>query len=144
MASMKKSVMFSDKTVNYIQSRTRYESEIAWSQALNEGFKALSWITRQALPELTTGEWTIILNVYAGTWIEFHPPFRIASDIMDNFGEVDITQLDDDIADLVKKVYAMSQIEQFAIMSFVQIFWANNWNSEPDFDAIAAKIKEML
>lgn len=144
MASMKKSVMFSDNTVSYIQSRTRYESEIAWSQALNEGFKALSWITRQALPELTTGEWTIILNVYAGTWIEFHPPFRIASDIMDNFGEVDIAQLDDDIADLVKKVYAMSQIEQFAIMSFVQIFWANNWNSEPDFDAIAAKIKEML
>lgn len=144
MASMKKSVMFSDNTVSYIQSRTRHESEIAWSQALNEGFKALSWITRQALPELTTGEWTIILNVYAGTWIEFHPPFRIASDIMDNFGEVDIIQLDDDIADLVKKVYAMSQIEQFAIMSFVQIFWANNWNGEPDFDAIAAKIKEML
>lgn len=144
MASMKKSVMFSDNTVSYIQSRTRHESEIAWSQALNEGFKALSWITRQALPELTTGEWTIILNVYAGTWIEFHPPFRIASDIMDNFGEVDITKLDDDIANLVKKVYAMSQIEQFAIMSFVQIFWANNWNGEPDFDAIAAKIKEML
>lgn len=144
MASLKKSVMFSEQTQSYINARTRYENEIAWSQALNEGFKALSWLTRQALPELTHSEWEVILNVYAGSIIEFHPPFRIASDIMDNFGAIELGQLDTETAGVVKKVYGMSQLEQFAIMEFVQVFWANNWNKEPDFDAIVTKIKAML
>ena len=144
MASIKKSVMISELTQSYIKSRTRYKSEIAWSQALNEGFKALSLITRQALPELSSREWEVILNVYAGTCIEFHPQLRVASDIMDTFGALELSELDPEVAEVVKKVYVMSQIEQFAIMNFVQIFWSNNWNSEPGFDAIAAKIKEML
>lgn len=144
MASLKKSVMFSELTQNYIRNRTRDENEIAWSQALNEGFKALSWLTRQSIPELSHREWEIILNVYAGSIIEFHAPFRIASDIMDNFGALELTELEPDVAGMVKKVYGMSQIEQFAIMDFVQIFWSNNWNAEPDFDTIITKIKDMI
>lgn len=52
MPSIKKSVMISDATFSYIDARTKHESEITWSQAINEGFKALKWLTDEALPDL--------------------------------------------------------------------------------------------
>lgn len=144
MSSIKKSVMFSTQTVNYIRNRCCAENEIAWSQALNEGFKTLSWLTRQALPDLTAAEWEVILKVYTGSIVKLHPPFRIASDIMDNFGALELSQLDPQVAAVATKIHGMNQMEQFAILDFVQIFWANDWIHEPDFDSIACKIKEMM
>ena len=144
MPSIKKAVMFSEHSQNYIRARAKGEDEITWSGALNEGFKALSWLSRQALPDLSPGEWEKILNVYAGTWIELTPPFRIASDIMDHWGAIEIGQLDQDWGDLVRKIHAMSQIQQYAIMDFVQIFWSHNWTQAADFESIVKQIKEMM
>ena len=144
MPSIKKSVMFSERTLDYIRNRVRSEDEIAWSQALNEGFKALSWLTKEALPDLNRSEWEVILNVYAGCIIEFHQPFRIASDIMDNFGALELAQLDPQVAAVATKIHGMSQMEQFAILDFVKIFWCNDWSQEPDFASIILKIKAMM
>lgn len=144
MSSIKKSVLLSKQTHSYLAARTRLGEDIAWSQNINEGFRALSWITQQSLPVLTPAEWEILLNVYAGSWIEFQPPFRIASDIMDNFGALELSQLDPEVADLSKKMHALSQVEQYSVMEFIRIFWLHDWNSEPDFETIQAKISKML
>lgn len=140
----KKSLMLADATVRYMQNRTRDGEDILWSQLVNEGFKQLSWITQQSLPVLTPAEWEILLNVYAGSWIEFQPPFRIASDIMDNFGALELSQLEPAVADLAVKMHKLSQVEQYSVMEFVRIFWTHDWNAEPDFETIQAKISKML
>ena len=140
----KKSLMLADATVRYMQNRTRDGEDILWSQLVNEGFKQLSWLTQQALPVLTPAEWEILLNVYAGSWLEFQPPFRIASDIMDNFGALELSELEPAVAELAKKMHALSQVEQYSIMEFVRIFWTHDWNSEPDFETIRDKISKML
>lgn len=141
MASIKKSVMFSDGTQKYIAARTRAEDEIAWSQSLNEGFKALKWLTDQALPELAAAEWQVILNAYAGSIISFDPPYRVASDLMDDVGAISIEDLEPSYAALVKKIHGMSQLEQYAIMDFVQKFWSRDWNGM-SWDEIVRTIKD--
>lgn len=143
MPSIKKSVMFSEQTQAYIDARTRSDDQIAWSQALNEGFKALQWLTAESLPELTEGEWETILNVFSGSIIEFTPPFRIASDMMDDKGAIALEELDPEYAALVKKMHALSQVEQFAVLDFVQKFWAKDWKDCSDFAEIAAAIKKI-
>lgn len=144
MASLKKSVMFSDATCNFIRDRNKAEDEIMWSRELNEGFKALSWLTRQSLPDLAVADWEVILNVYAGSWIEFQPPFRIASDIMDHFGVVDINDLDPELRLQVVRLHGLSQPQQYAIMEFVRVFWSHDWSHTKDFKEVIWQIKEML
>ena len=143
MPSLKKSVMFAEPTVNYIQARTKSDDDISWSQELNETFKALKWLSDECLPDLTETQWQHILNVYASSHIEFHPPYRIASDIMDSTGEIDLDELQPDLAETVKIVHKCSQAEQFAIMDFVKKFWSHNWSGEKDFEAIVDKIKAL-
>lgn len=144
MASIKKSVMFSDATVSFIRARNKAEDEIMWSQALNENFKALSWLIRASLPELLVEDWEKILNVYAGSIIEFQPPFRIASDIMDYHGALELQQLEQDWAMLAITLHGMSQAQQYAIMEFVRVFWSHDWSDTEDFKEIIRQIKEML
>lgn len=142
--SIKKSLMLSDLTVSHITARANDQSEILWSQAVNEGFKALSWLIRESLPDLLEDDWEKILNVYAGSIIEFQPPFRIASDIMDHHGALELQQLAADWASLAVRLHGMSQAQQYAIMEFVRVFWSHDWTQEPDFKSIITKIKAML
>lgn len=44
-------------------------------------------------------------------------PVKIASDIMDNLGVIDITKLDNDTRQLVKKLHDMSQLEVICFYS---------------------------
>ena len=144
MSSIKKSVMISGLSVAYMQARTRDGEDISWSQNINEGFRALSWITQQSLPVLTPAEWEILLNVYAGSWLEFQPPFRIASDIMDNFGALELSELEPAVAELAKKMHSLTQVEQYSVMEFVRVFWAHDWYDELDFETVAAQITKLL
>jgi|SRR5690625_2359700 len=142
MASIKKSVMFSDGTQAYIAARTKGGlDEISWSKALNEGFKALKWLADQALPDLSADEWQVILNAYAGSIVSFDPPYRVASDLMDDVGAISIEELEPSYAALVKKIHGMSQLEQYAIMDFVQKFWSRDWNGM-SWDEIVRTIKD--
>ena len=141
---VKKSLMLADATVRYMQDRTRDGEDILWSQMVNDGFKQLSWLTRQALPNLHTADWELLLNVYAGSWLEFQPPFRVASDVMDHFGVVDINALDPEVRLQVVRLHGLTQVEQYAVMEFVRIFWTHDWNVEPDFETIMSKISKML
>lgn len=143
--SIKKSLMISDSTLDYINARTKADtSDVRWSHEVNKAFSQLGWTMRQALPDLTHGEWELLLNVYAGTWLDdFAPPFRIASDIMDHFGAVDLSTLDEDTQAVIRRMHGLSQVEQLAVMDFIQKYWSNDWSHCKDFDHVIDEVKAL-
>lgn len=139
----KKSVFLSDYTVNWIESTTSkhyHDQGPKWSESINATFDQFRYLLREELPKLDIDEWTIILNVYTGCYFPAHGvPARIASDMMDNIDAITLDNVEHDYAELVKKVYAMNQVEQLAILYFVQIFWSNDWKG--NWEEIEATIK---
>lgn len=146
----KKSVFLSDQTVGWIESTTKKtlnDQELdgpKWSEAINATFEQFRHLLRGAFPDLSMDEWQMILNVYAGCYFPSHGvPARIASDMMDNLGEIDIAQVEQtmpDYAALVRKMAAIPQLQQLAILYFVQIFWSNDWKMK-EWPEIVAEIK---
>ena len=144
----KKSVFLTTHTAFWIESSTKkanFEESPKWSESINTTFEQFRFLLRGALPELSMDEWTIILNVYSGCYFPAHrTPARIASDMMDNLGEISLENLEKnqpDYATLVKKIYKLSQLEQLAILYFVQIFWLNKWTEDWDDDDVVKTIK---
>lgn len=142
----KKSVFLSDYTTAWIEATTSkhlHNQGPKWSEAINATVEQFRFLLRGSLPDLDIEEWHIILNVYAGCYFPAHGvPARIASDMMDDLGEISIENLKPDYAALVRKVYAMSQLEQLAILYFVQIFWSNDWKG--DWAEIVTAIKKLF
>jgi len=139
--SLKKSVILGDHTVAIMRACTRHDIDgPAWSNLVNRAIVVGDYLFRESLPDLTPAEWQTILNVYAGTVgsIE-HPPYRIASDMMDDLGLIDVDQHPD--ADLVRRIHGMSQCQQYAILSFVERFWGNDWNHVENFQDVITAIK---
>jgi hypothetical protein len=132
--ALKKSVFLSTRTAAWIESITKKESHgegPKWSEAINATFDQFRFLLKSELPELTMEEWEVILNVYTGCYFPAHGvPARIASDMMDNVGAIDLSELSAEYSEMVKKVYAFSQVQQLAILYFVQIFWSCNWKGE--------------
>lgn len=148
--STKKSVFLSDCTAEWVEFTTKKtinDQELdgpKWSECINATFEQFRYLLRDSLPELTADEWTVILNVYAGCYFPAHGvPARIASDMMDNIGTIDINDVVDDYANLVRKVNGMSQLEQMAVLYFVQIFWLNDWKMK-EWDEIVLEICDIL
>ena len=116
------------------------------SSVINAALERYRWVCSQSLPDLTAQEWQSILNVYAGSEMSsYSPPYRVASDMMDDIGAVDIAAVadnDPDYAELVRKTHAMTQAEQLAIIDFCQRFWCRDWSEFADFDAIKRHIGE--
>lgn len=141
MPSIKKSVMLSEQAQRYIDTRGYTKGggeDYAWSEAVNETFKAAQWVAESSLPELSQAEWQHILNAHSGVIIDYTPPYRLASDLMDNVGAVSLEELDPDYAALVRKLHSMSQAAQFAVLDFTRKFWARAWSG--DWDSIYAAI----
>jgi hypothetical protein len=145
--AIKKSVFLSDYTGHWITTTTVKKSngeEIdgpKWSESINATFEQFRFLLRQSLPDLSMEEWQTLLNVYAGSYFPAHGvPARIASDMMDNIGAVDINKVDKTYADLVRKIYDFNQTEQLAILYFIQIFWANDWPMK-EWNEIVKEIK---
>ena len=142
--SNRKVFYISERTADWITSTTAkldFGEKARWSVAVNATVDQFRYLLRESLPDLDIEEWTIILNVYAGCYFPAHGiPARIASDMLDNVGVDSIEDItNEDYKALAIKVYGMTQIEQFAILYFVQIFFANKWNME--WDDIVAAIK---
>lgn len=139
----KKSVFLSTRTVEWIESTTKkdsHEQGAKWSESINATVDQFRFLLKTELPELEMIEWQAILNVYSGCYFPAHGiPARIASDMMDDAGAIEISELSEDYAALVRKVYAMTQVEQLAILYFVQIFWSSDWKGE--WDEIVSTIK---
>lgn len=149
--STKKSVFLADHTVEWIESSTSRKINWnepegpKWSEAINATFEQLRFLLRESLPDLSMEEWETLLNVYSGCYFPAHGvPARIASDMMDKIGAVDIGEVETntpDYAALIRKTHKMSQPEQLAILYFVQIFWSTDWKGEWDeiFSSICSK-----
>ena len=151
---IKKSVMLSDQTVAYIENRRKYDGEevdgdkpsFKWSAPLNAGFAELSWLTRQLCPELSVRAWHLLLDAYAGHFFDdqmpVRSPFRLASDILDHYGEVSIEAFNPEDAEAIKSIHALSQPQQYAVSQVIRIFWAQKWDGS--LEEIIEKIKPML
>ncbi len=138
----KTSVYLSDQTLNIMEKsrdKRNPDSAVAWSNIVNRSITICDFLFREHLPDFSASEWQAILNAYAGTIgnIE-HPKYRVASDLMDDRGLVDVN--DHPESELVKRIHSMSQVEQFAILMFNEIFWCGDWNDCADFDEIKARI----
>jgi broad specificity polyphosphatase/5'/3'-nucleotidase SurE len=137
--AVKKSVFLSDRTANFIKLTTCKEGfDIApkWSESINATTDQFRYLLKINVPELSIYEWTSIFNVYNGCMNRAHSvPVRVASDMMDYRGAIDLEQVekdDPDYAALVRKVYAMTQVEQIAITYVAQ--WATQWELREDDD----------
>lgn len=121
---VKKSVFLSDSAVNWAEVTTATLGENPkWSEAINAAIDQLRSLIKSAMPDLTQDEWVIIANTYTGCYMPAHRnPVKIASDVMDNLGVIDINKLDVETRGLVEKLYNMSQLEQMAVMYVVQVF----------------------
>lgn len=140
--SIKKSVMITDQAHEIMKLRTdkrNPDNSIAWSNQVNRALILNDYLFRVSLPDLTDGEWQVILNAYAGTvgTLE-HPPFRVASDLMDDLGLINVE--DHPNPDLVKRIHNMTEVERFAILQFAEIFWNNDWSDVIDFRQIVNDI----
>jgi len=124
---LKKSVMLNDYSVGVLERRYREFDDINYSQGINESISIAQWLASELLPELTPGEWEIILNTYAGCIVDHRMSYRIASDIMDGRGIIEMSELERPARELVQKTHKMSQPEQYAVIEFVRHFWNNEW-----------------
>jgi len=140
---IKKSVFLSEESEAIIRKMSRDDDAPQWSNIINQQLSAADWAFRQSLPKLTTTEWQVILNAYAGTCDTLQArPYCIASDLMDDLGLIAVD--DHPNPELVKRIHGMSQAEQFAILTFVQIFWSNSWDDVADFAEVITAISEKL
>lgn len=123
---IKKSIMISDSAVSFIENRTRGDIGISWSQSVNKAVTDLKSLCVAMLPELTEAEWVMLLNVHNGSYLQDFTifPLRLASDVMDCYGVVELSGLDESHQALVRKLHGMSQAEQYAILDMVQKYWS--------------------
>lgn len=145
--SVKKSVFLSDQTARWVGATTTQHSDGVsgprWSESINATCEHFRHVLCSAMPELTQDEWQILLNIYAGSYSPAHDaPARIASDMMDNVGAISIDKLDDaEYKALVIKMHKTSQVEQLAVLYFIQIFWSGDWQGY-HWETIREKIME--
>jgi len=136
---IKKSVFLSDRSEKIIRSMSHHDHP-RWSQVINQTFAAMDSIFRNSLPALSTDDWQVIMNAYSsGTRDTISCiPFQIASDIMGDRGLLDVEQHPQ--KNLVKRIHAMTQAEQFAILTVVRIFYLNSWHDADSFSDIVMQI----
>ena len=145
----KRSIYVQPATKDFITATTSAGDDgPKWSNGINTAIEQYRWLLAKSLPDLSTQDWERILSTYAGSYMPAHRlPARIASDMMDDMGEISLDAVEKSLpekADLIKKVYAMTQIEQMAILYFVQIFWLNDWSHCQDFEQIKSEIVTKL
>ena len=143
--SIKKSVMISDQTLNFIEERTN--CEIGWSKAVNGAFSSLQLLINLNMPNLSDKDWRIVLDVHCGNINLFDSvsyPFRLASDVMDHYGVIDLNDLAPEIQVTVKKLHGLTQAEQYAVYDVVGRFWAENWSEiDGDFSDILESLTKI-
>lgn len=143
--SIKKSIMISDQTVNFLNSRSKEDSYISWSQGINSAVVELDAVYADLLPrvmdKLTSDDWQVILDTYSGCLLNpVVMPQRIASDIMDNYGVIEVTALPEACQNAVRTVHGMSQSEQLAIMHLVRRFWATQAKKDETLAEMVARL----
>ena len=113
------------------------------STSINTFFDRFIYLISEAIPELTSEEWQCIFNTYSGCKLPEYKDIRfisVESDIIDNFGVDDISDLSENIQLLVKKIHRMSRVEKLSILYVNDFFWINNGSYNCDFDEMIDQI----
>lgn len=125
-------IYFSDESASLLDGM----GEASTSAIVNSLLSRYRWMCQQSLPELSDGDWQTLLNVYAGCEMVSHPmPVRIASDILDEFGALELAELEPEVADLARLARDWTQAEQLAVLDFCQRYWSQSWDGK-SFDAV--------
>jgi hypothetical protein len=126
---IKKSLMLSDKSVEFMRQRSRGE-EISWSQAVNAAFDDLAFFMNENNPKnLTTEEWRMLLNAFASSEIEWNPGLSLAGAVADDLGIEDLDAINASTSKSIKKLMQLSKSEQRAAFDLVKRYWNADWNS---------------
>lgn len=119
---MKKSIHLNSESVAYIAARA---DEINYSAAINAAFQQLAHLARAEMPTLDDSDFSEICNVYAGSDLSRIPlPLNIAVDLLTHYGATVPSQLPAEKELLVERLAHMTQVQQFALIDKVRIFWA--------------------
>ena len=144
-----KTIFLTEKTLGWITNTTKvYEHECDddstnLSTSINTFFDRFIYLISEAIPELTSEEWLCIFNTYCGCKLSEYKDIRfisVESDIIDNFGVDDISDLSENIQLLVKKIHRMSRVEKLSILYVNDFFWINNGSYNCDFDEMIDQI----
>lgn len=141
--------MISEKTQAYIATRFRKEDGTAetysWSQGINGAVATLQFVLSNSLPDLTEYEWECVLNTFNGTmWDDerIESFLSIASRMMDEIGAVDINEVEEKYAHVVRKMHKLSVVEQYSVADMCRKFWSNS-HSEKTMLEIIEKLKNI-
>ena len=142
----KKSVFLSDKTVSWIDITSSSSSKKTgpeWSVAINRSIAQLWFLLSESVPDFSGNEWAEIISCYNHTaFSERLSKPRIASDLMDKYGCIDIDDLSPELQNLVRKLHDLTPLEQFAALYIVQICLLREVSNKcNDFDQILEVIK---
>lgn len=120
---MKKSVHLSNQTERFINERTLSDSP-NFSGQINSAIETLAHLAQAEKPALSDSEWTELYNIYAGSDLtRLVLPLNLAKDMLDHYGATVPSQLPDQQA-LIERLAAMTQVQQYAIIDAVRVFWA--------------------
>ena len=120
----KRSVQLNEQTETYINQRNTTDDKPNISSHLNQAIAQLNYLSRTERPELTIQEWRELYNVYAGSDMTMIAlPIDLANDVLTHYGASVPEQTD--CPDLIIKLKEMTQMQQFALVDAVRIFWAS-------------------
>lgn len=121
----KRSVQLNEQTETYINQRNTTDDKPNISSHLNQAIAQLNYLSRTERPELTIQEWRELYNVYAGSDMTMIAlPIDLANDVLVHYG-ANVPQ-QTDCSELVLKLREMTQIQQYALIDAVRIYWAND------------------
>jgi len=142
MPTIKPSVSLSEFSQELLGPYTKSErNPIGLSPAINMILERYDWIVGNSLPALNQDEWQLLLNIYSGSELSsYNPPYRIASDMMDSLGIIEVGEAPDQYQALIKKCYVMTQAQQLAILDKCQRFWSSKPKEDEPFMAFIERL----
>lgn len=117
----KTAVHLSKNALQYVTDRTPQGEQKGFSAHINNAFEQLAHLTHVEKPELSKSEWVELYNVYAGSDLtRLVMPFDLADDLRTHYGS-----LPQDLTALYDKLVKMTQVQQFAVLDAVRVYWAS-------------------
>lgn len=123
-------IHLNQKAFDFIEARTPVRdgntARHSLTRELHNSLEAHSWLIRESIPELSLDTWQALIDTYAASPIFDRPNkrrLRLAMDVMDHFGVLDISHLTQEKAAIVLSLRHLNQIEQFAVSEVLRVYF---------------------
>ncbi|MGR6782635.1 hypothetical protein [Moritella viscosa] len=104
-----------------------------------------NWLMLNALPENLENDaefWTVMIDAWFASLIEFQEKYTLAADILEHFDEIDINKLPSNAQHAAIFCHESSQIEQWAILTVVERYFKHPQRNELPIIEIVRAIVE--